>query len=131
MCILTFWLSPSFLSLAHTCFHTMYTRSRVRVHYFYFIYLYFRPSLVACPRTFLSLPCPSIWRKQVLFIAAPVSALVLLSRRFFPIIAPPAFGSVFSSLLRPYFARPYCSSSSSSSRHLGFWVLFSKNSSRR
>lgn len=40
MCILTFWLSVSFLSLAHTCFRTTNAGVRVRVRYFYLIYIF-------------------------------------------------------------------------------------------
>lgn len=48
MCILTFWLSASFLSLAHTCFCATYARA-CELFLFDIIYFYFRPSLVACP----------------------------------------------------------------------------------
>jgi len=74
MCILTFWLSASFLSLAHTCFSATYARA-CELFLFDIIYFYFRPSLVSCPAHYFP-PPPNIRHKQVLFIVATVSPVL-------------------------------------------------------
>jgi len=133
MCILTFWLSVSFLSLAHTCFRTTYAWTRACVCVIFIWYIFLFSSFPRCVSPHISSPTPLHSTQTGFIYSRPVSALVLLSRRlcprfFFPIIAPPACaGRFFSSLLRPFFPRPHCSpSSSSSSRHPRFCVRFSK-----
>ncbi|CAH1721780.1 unnamed protein product [Aphis gossypii] len=92
MCILTFWLSASFLSLAHTCFCATYARA-CELFLFDITYFYFRPSLVvACP-AYITSPSPKRSAQTGFIYSRPgiSRAPRRLCPRFFFIITPPAF----------------------------------------